>query len=446
MPSTKRSSHRHLTELRRLQARLAETEATVKAIRSGNVDAIMVEGPKGSRVFTLQSPEEPYRILAERMNEGAATLTAEGIILFCNPRLAEMAGLPVERLMGTSFLLILPNSEQDSFPELLRQASKKDMRVEGHLRRADGAMLQVQLSLNSIPLEDSKPGICMIATDLSEQKRAEEAKASIVDGSDDAIIGKTLDGTITSWNGGAEEIYGYSAHEIMGHSISQLIPPDRLSEFNTIMEGITQRQPVRHFETVRVRKGGQRVHVSLTISPIKDAAGTVVGASTIARDITERQEAEKELRESQEQFRVLFDEMLMGFALLEPIYDEKGKPCDFRYLEVNPAHETHCGLGRDRVVGKTIREVLPTLEPIWIETFGSVAVTGESIHFDGFAEPLGRWIELTAFRTCKSQIAVTFADITERKRAEEKLRIAALYARSLIEASLDPLVTISRAG
>jgi len=92
------------------------------------------------------------------------------------------------------------------------------------------------------------------------------------------------------------------------------------------------------------------------------------------------------------------------------------------YLEVNPAFETHCGLGRDRVIGKTIREVLPTLEPVWIETYGKVAITGESIHFDSYAESLGRSLELTAFRTCKNQVAVTFADITEQKQAEREIR------------------------
>src|SRR6478672_3242022 len=113
MPSTKRPSQRQLrTELRRLHTRLSESEATMKAIRSGDVDAIVVEGPKGSRIFTLQSPEEPYRILAERMNEGAATLTSEGTILFCNQRLADMVGAPSERLLGSAVHAILHADER----------------------------------------------------------------------------------------------------------------------------------------------------------------------------------------------------------------------------------------------------------------------------------------------------------------------------------------------
>lgn len=103
MPSAKPNSERRLrTEMKRVKARLAESEATIRAIRSGDVDAVVVDGPSGSRIFTLQSPEDPYRILAERMNEGAATMTAEGTLLFGNRRLAEMVGLSAERLLGSS--------------------------------------------------------------------------------------------------------------------------------------------------------------------------------------------------------------------------------------------------------------------------------------------------------------------------------------------------------
>ncbi len=136
----------------------------------------------------------------------------------------------------------------------------------------------------------------------------------------------------------------------------------------------------------------------------------------------ERKRAEEALQESERRYRLLFNEMVVGFALIEPIYDENGKPCDFLYLEVNPAFETHSGLPRDRVLGKTLREVLPTLDPFWFETYGKVATTGESIHFERYAPPLGKWLELIAFRTHQGQVAVTFDDITKRKQVEDALR------------------------
>ena len=135
------------------------------------------------------------------------------------------------------------------------------------------------------------------AQDRRDRRQTEVAAAylaSIVASCDDAIIGKTLDGTVVSWNPGAERLYGYSAAEMIGHSISILIPSYRPEELPEIYEAIRQGKRVDGFETVRIRKDGQPVEVSLTISPIKDAAGRIVGASTIARDITRRKNEENE--------------------------------------------------------------------------------------------------------------------------------------------------------
>lgn len=161
-------------ELERAQARLAELEATMNAIYHGEVDALAVGGPEGSRIFRLQNPEEPYHILAERMNEGVATLSAEGTILFCNRRLAEMTGLPAELLLRKPFVSRLCEEERQGFPGLVELALRKDVRSEAHLLRDDRTVLPVQLSLSRILLEKSGQGICLVATDLSERARAEE--------------------------------------------------------------------------------------------------------------------------------------------------------------------------------------------------------------------------------------------------------------------------------
>ena len=121
--------------------------------------------------------------------------------------------------------------------------------------------------------------------------------AAIVDSSDDAIYGMTLEGIIVTWNTGAEKVYGYSAAEIVGHSISGLVPVNRPDEVPQILEKIKRGERVDHFETVRMKKDGDLVDVSLTISPIRDAAGKIIGASTIARDITEQ----KRMREALQQ-------------------------------------------------------------------------------------------------------------------------------------------------
>ena len=138
-----------------------------------------------------------------------------------------------------------------------------------------------------------------IIEDISERKRTEEERArlaAIVDSSDDAIIGKTLSGVITSWNGGAEKIYGYAPEEMVGRPVSVLAVPGHGDEISRILEMVSRGKNVTHFETDRLRKDGKTIRVSLTVSPIKDSSGEIVGASTIARDITGQKFLQDELR------------------------------------------------------------------------------------------------------------------------------------------------------
>ena len=131
--------------------------------------------------------------------------------------------------------------------------------------------------------------------------------AAIVDSSEDAIISKTLEGVITSWNSGAERLFGYTAKEAVGHSISMIIPLDRRDEETIFLARLSQGERIDHFDTVRVRKDGSTLEISLTISPVRDAAGKIIGASKIARDISARKRIERELHESEQRFRTLAD-------------------------------------------------------------------------------------------------------------------------------------------
>jgi PAS domain S-box-containing protein len=191
--------------------------------------------------------------------------------------------------------------------------------------------------------------------------------AAIVASSDDAIIGKTLDGTITSWNRGAESLYGYSVAEAVGQPISLIISPERPSELPVIMERLRRGERIDHYETVRVRKDGTRLDVSVSISPIRDETGRIVGAASIGRDITERKQAEQERRdleqraqqelaarrESEERFRAVWEATSEALALSDP---------DGVVLSVNPAYCALYGRVPEDVVGHDFAVIFPEEE------------------------------------------------------------------------------------
>jgi PAS domain S-box-containing protein len=245
----------------------------------------------------------------------------------------------------------------------------------------------------------------------------------IVESSGDAIISKTLDGIITSWNSGAERLFGFSADEAIGRPMQMLIPPERLEEEPQILEQIARGESVNHFETVRVGKDGTRIAISATISPIKNDRGQVVGASKIARDITERKRVEAALHRSEAQYRTLFETLIEGFCTIEMIFDADGKPVDYRFLEVNPAFEKQTGLRNAQ--GKLMRDLAPGHEAHWFEIYGNVALTGEPAFFESEAKALDRHFDVCAYRAGgpeSRRVAILFNDITERKRSERKLQ------------------------
>jgi PAS domain S-box-containing protein len=198
--------------------------------------------------------------------------------------------------------------------------------------RADGEEFQIEASISQIEIGGNKM-FTVILRDVTERRQAERTRerlAAIVDSSDDAIISKTLDGVIVAWNRGAEKIFGYPAAEAIGKPMLMLLPPERVEEEADILARIGQGQSVEHFETVRVRKDGTRIDVSVTISPIRDGSGSIVGASKIARDITERKQAEDALRDSEERLRLALEGGRLGTWQWKLESDElDGSPLSF---------------------------------------------------------------------------------------------------------------------
>jgi PAS domain S-box-containing protein len=270
----------------------------------------------------LQEVEAERRRLAEVLDLSpayTAVLTGPGHVFErVNGRYYQLGG---ERdLIGKPAREALPEVEGQGFFELLDRVYRTgepfvgtDKRVM--LRRDPRGPLEARyVDFVYLPLRDANgavSGIVSHGVDLTDRKRGEEVQsllAAIVESSEDAIVSKTLEGQILSWNAGAERIFGYTAQEIVGRPITVIIPPERIDEERSILERIRRGVRVDHFETVRVSKQGRRLDISLTISPIRDAAGTIIAASKVARDITDRKLAEAALREAdkrKEQFIAL---------------------------------------------------------------------------------------------------------------------------------------------
>ncbi len=165
-----------LAEIDELRLRLDEAEATIRAIRSGAVDAFVVEEPHGTRVYTLQSADRPYRLLVEEMQQGAVTLSDDGTLAYCNRRFADLVGKPLERLMGVAFRDFIPLDAQGSYESLLQQGRTGFSQGESHVRNAEGALVPVFLTFNALP-PDSGAAVGLLVTDLTTQRHHEKLNA-----------------------------------------------------------------------------------------------------------------------------------------------------------------------------------------------------------------------------------------------------------------------------
>ena len=302
--------------------------------------------------------------------------------------------------------------------------------------------------------------VACVLQDITERKLAEEAQlrlAAIVESSDDAIISKDLNGVITSWNAGAQAIFEYTEAEVVGQPITIIIPPELQNEEAQILRQLRAGEHIQHYETIRVTKQGKRVNVSLTISPMQDSEGRVVGASKIARDITERKQAEEALRRSEaeakaraEELAAIFD-AVPGMALISQdpacrtitgsrvAYEslrlphgvnisksapEEERPWNFRVLrdgqELPP---DELPVQKAATTGQEVRDSEITL----------LFEDGTSRDMFGNAAPL-----LDHKGNVRGAVGV-FVDITHRKRAEAKIR-------GLLEAAPDAVVVVNREG
>jgi PAS domain S-box-containing protein len=345
----------------------------------------------------------------------------DGYFKRLNPAWEHTLGYTLDELLATPYLEFThPDDRASTGGEADALAhGQKTLAFENRYRCRDGSYRW--LTWNATPTPDHEM-IYAVGRDITETRKADQAQAllaAIVDGSDDAIIGKTLDGTILSWNQGAQRTYGYTPQEAIGQSISLITPPDRAGEIGEIIDRVAKGAPVTYHDTIRMRKDGSRVHVAVTVSPVRDRTGTMIGAASIARDVTDRIKAEQR-----------FSRLVMAAPDAMVILDSGG-----RIVLVNEQTERLFGYPAAELAGQLVEMLVPH------------QLRGVHVHHrdDYFAEPqirrMGTGLELSGLRRDGTEFPIEISlspldtdegtmasaairDISERREAEQALASA----------------------
>jgi PAS domain S-box-containing protein len=308
---------------------LAETVAVMRATLESTMDAILVTDEKGKVTDFNEKYSDLWKIPPDLLERGVlATVQQFKSQSFTDPKrfLARLAEIAASGQESFDLLELKDGRIFESFSKVLSVAGKDAGRVWSY--------------------QD--------VTDRYQAEITAHRLAAIVASSSDAIVGKDLNSIITSWNSGAEKIFGYTAEEMIGTSIMRLIPANRQAEEEKILSRIRRGERFDHFETVRVAKDGRELNVSITVSPIKNASGQVIGASKVARDITERKKAEERERQllaeaatANAKFRAFFEQgpLFAGIMAL-----------DGTIIEANRLSLEACGYTKEQVIGKLFWE------------------------------------------------------------------------------------------
>ena len=375
----------------------------------------------------LRASEERFRIAAETAND----LVYEWDLKQCvqwSGKIDEMLGYELgefpRTLDGWAAAVHPEDAERTMAAIHAHLEGRASFAVEYRVRRKDGVYRWWSARGKAARTPDGKPARMIgSVTDITEQKRVAEIQtllASVVQSSDDAIINGSMDGILLTWNQGAERIYGYTASEVIGKSVAILVPPDQPEEIREVLGKIRRGEHISHYETVRRTKDGRGIDVSLSVAPMRDASGILIGVSTIARDITERRQAEEVLRESEARYRTLVENIPQKIFM---------KDRNSRWISVNENFARDFGIRPEEIAGKMTSDLFSKeLADKYTADDKRVMETGQAEELEERYVEAGRetWVHTTKtpVRDKNGEVIGVFgifSDITERKQAQERI-------------------------
>jgi len=407
----------------------------------------------GTGSAALRASELSYRRLLEAAKDGILILDVDtGRITDVNPFLSKLLGFSHNEMVGQTVGELSPFKDIECNQVMLERLQHDGfVRYEDlPLESKDGRKIAVEFVSNVYQAGDKNVIQCNVR-DITGRKQGEAASirlASIVDSSDDAIIGKDLNSIITSWNNGAKRIFGYTASEMVGTSVMRLIPSERQDEENQILTKIKRGESVKHFETLRQAKDGRLIAVSVTVSPIKDAKGKVIGVSKVARDISGQRGTEDALRESEAKFRALFDAAHDAIFLL---HNGVIADCNASGLKLY-------GVTREQLIGQSPALVSPPTQPDGRDSQEKAleiiqrAMTGEPQVFEWVNQksdgtPIYVDVSVSRFELRGEPYLQAIArDSTERKLAQNEKERVGRQMHLLLESAVEGIYGVDLEG
>ena len=409
--------------------------ATITGLLTG---AIVTERRRAESA--LRDGEKKYRTIVDNAIEGIFQSTPDGRFINVNPAMARIYGYlsPEEMIQDVADIASQLYVDPDRRVELQRRLETEDNLVgfEALNYRKDGTLFWVSTNIHMVRDADGTPLLYegtvedITASKATTEKLRERQHfiETVLDAEPGTVYIYDLHVNRNIFvNRNWLVNYGYSMEETQ-HADDLLTEILHAEDLPLVIEHHNQ---IRHaaddkntFEVeyrIRKKDGQWRWVVSRDTIFTRNTKGEVTQILGILQDITESKHKQDALRESERKYRLIFENMTSGFAVHKMIYDERGKPVDYRYLEVNPAFEKLTGIPANVLLGKTVKEVMPNTEGYWVETFGRVAKTGEPIAYINFARELGKYYDTYVFSPEKDTFAVVFNDITEKIKAQEEV-------------------------